>query len=352
MNKRWTRRGTPWLAAASGLLIVGRMGLHRVREANLNGQVVLITGGSRGLGLLLAREFAQQGCRLAICSRSESELDLARRDLMSRGADVLALTCDVGDRAQVDQLVQDTTDHFGRIDVLVTNAGIIQTGPISAMTVDDFEQALRINFWGSLYPVLAVLPQMRQRRSGRIVAITSIGGKISVPHLLPYAAAKFAAVGFSEGLRAELARDGVIVTTIVPGLMRTGSPLNAEFKGHQDQEFSWFAVSDSLPFLSMDAERAAHQIVQATRRGQAERTLSAPATLLVRFHGLFPGITANILSIANHFLPPPDQGRGDSARGQEARHHIDSPILELLISWTRSAARRFNEYAGPAGSAK
>src|SRR5436189_333912 len=244
---------------------------------DLQGQVALVTGGSRGLGLLLAREFAREGCRVVICARDEPELRRAEQDLAARGAEALAVPCDVADRAQVNRLIQTATDHFGRVDVLVNNAGIIQAGPVELMGLHDFEEALAVMYWGVVYPTFAVLPQMRARRSGRIVNVTSIGGKVSVPHLLPYCAAKFAAVGFSEGLRTELAGTGVSVTTIAPGLMRTGSSFNALFKGRREEEYRLFALLSSLPPFSMDAERAASTIMRGARRGAAESTLSIHA---------------------------------------------------------------------------
>jgi short-subunit dehydrogenase len=199
-------------------------------------------------------------------------------------------------------------------------------------------------FWGMLYPTLAVLPQMRARRSGRIVNITSIGGKVSIPHLLPYNSAKFAAVGLSEGLRAELGREGIMVTTIVPGLMRTGSYLNAMFRGQQEKEFAWFALGSSLPLFSMNAERAARQIVQATKRGQAERTLSLQAILLERFHGLFPGTTANLLHFVNRLLPTADRAdKIPTVRGAALQQRTESGTLRVLTSLGRTSARQFNQ---------
>jgi len=186
------------------------------------------------------------------------------------------------------------------------------------------------------------------RRNGRIVNITSIGGKVSVPLLVPYSCAKFAAVGFSEGLRAELAKEGVKVTTIAPGLMRTGSHLNAFFKGDQEAQFAWFAPSASLPFISMDAERAASQVVRATKRGESERILTVPASLAARFHGLFPGLTADLLGLVARVLP---SGNGDGTgmtRGMEIQERSRSPVLEALTRWGRSAAHRFHQYPEPA----
>lgn len=236
-------------AVVVGVLFAIRAVLQLWRQYDLSGKTVLITGGSRGLGLVMARELLREGARLAICARDEAELERARTDLVRRGADVLALPCDVTNQEQVNEMVRVVRDRFGQIDVLINNAGAIAVGPMEVMTLEDYEAAMKIHFWAPLYTTLAVLPEMRQRHEGRIVNISSIGGKISTPHLLPYSASKFALTGFSEGLRAELASYGIVVTTICPGLMRTGSPYNAIFKGQHRAEYTWFSLSDSLPLI-------------------------------------------------------------------------------------------------------
>jgi NAD(P)-dependent dehydrogenase (short-subunit alcohol dehydrogenase family) len=326
--------------------LIGREALGRATAADLRGQVALITGGSRGLGLLLARELLREGCRVAMCARDQAELERAR-ELLGPDGEVLTVRCDVSEQVQVERLVADVTAHYGRIDVLVNNAGVIMVGPVRTMALADFEEAMRVMFWGTLYPILAVLPRMIERRGGRIVNITSIGGKLSVPHLLPYSCAKFAAVALSEGLRAELARDGITVTTIVPGLMRFGSMMQARFKGRQEQEFTLFALADSLPFVSIDGERAARQIVQAVKRGEAERTLTIPANLAARFHGLFPGLSADLAGLVNRLLPTATRSDTPASAGREVYGRVRSPLLDRLIGWNLSAARRFNELAAP-----
>lgn len=331
-----------WAAVAAGVGLAGRRLMARSRRpVDLADQVVLITGGSRGLGFLLAREFGREGCRVAICARNDLELQRAKEELEGYGIEAITVRCDVAVRDQVERMVQEITRRWGGVDVLVNNAGIIQVGPIHSMTVADFEQAMSVMYWGVLHPILSVLPQMRERRNGRIVNITSIGGKVSIPHLLPYNSAKFAAMGLSEGLRAELARDGITVTTIVPGLMRTGSHINAYFKGRQDREYTWFALGASLPLVSMDAERAAHQIVEAVKRGEAERVLSLPATALTFFHGLFPGTTANVLGIVNRVLPRGNGSEAAMSRGMEVQDRMHSSVLTALTGWGLSAARKF-----------
>src|ERR1044072_2973143 len=177
-------------AAGVGGLLAVRALMRRWSEYDLRGKTVLITGGSRGLGLVMAREFAREGARLAICARDEGELERARADLKKLGAQVMAVPCDVTQRTQVNEMVSIVIDRYGQIDVLVNNAGVIQVGPIEVMTLEDYEEAMRVHFWAPLYTTLAVLPDMRRRRNGRIVNLSSIGGKISVRLLFPSSASR------------------------------------------------------------------------------------------------------------------------------------------------------------------
>ena len=338
------------VVAGVGLGLVGRELLARLREADLSGQVALVTGGSRGLGLALARELAREGCRLAICARDEAELERAREELARAGAEVMAVPCDLRDEGQVGAMVEAVTARFGRIDVLVNNAGIILVGPVEAMRPEDFARAMETDFFGVLYPTLAVLPQMRARRSGRIVNVTSFGGKVAVPHLLPYTAAKFAAVGFSEGLRAELAPDGIAVVTVVPGEMRTGSHLHAEFGGDREGEYRWFALGASAPW-TMTADRAARLIVRATKRGTAELTYPISARLGARLNGLFPGATANLLSLVDRLLPSAAGHAPGTTPGAAVEAAMDSTFMDKATALGRAAAEEYNQYPAPDGGA-
>ncbi len=316
--------------ASIGLLLAGRAVIRRQRSFDLMGQTVLITGGSRGLGLIMAREFVRQGARVAICARDFDELERASEDLMLRGGEVFPVSCDLTNRIEVEQFVHTVQEEFGEIDVLVNNAGVICVGPVEEMTINDFEEAMRTNYWAAVYTILAVLPEMRMRQKGRIINIASIGAKISVPHLLPYCASKFAIMGLSAGLRAELAKDGIVVTTVCPGLMRTGSPRNATFKGNHRAEYAWFSISDSLPLVSMSGERAARQIIAACKRGDAEVVLSLPAKLAVRFNTLFPELTADLLGVVNQLLPRPGGIGANSVLGSESESSLSPSFLTSL----------------------
>jgi NAD(P)-dependent dehydrogenase (short-subunit alcohol dehydrogenase family) len=246
---------------------------------------------------------------------------------------------DVSVEAQAQALIARASAEFGRLDVLVTNAGVIQVGPVPAMDTKDFADAIATIYWGVVHPALAALPVMRQAGSGRIINITSIGGKLPAPHLLPYTAAKHASVGFSEGLRVEAAKYGISVTTAVPGLMRTGSPDNALFSGDHRSEHTWFTIADSLPVLSMDAQRAAAAIVRAGLRGRPEIILTPAAKLAVRVHGVLPGLTQRALSLVDRMLPRDDTGT--NLPGYQAAP--EPAWLRWVTSLTREAARRWHQ---------
>jgi NAD(P)-dependent dehydrogenase (short-subunit alcohol dehydrogenase family) len=314
------------------------------RFLDLRERTVLITGGSRGLGLEIARTFAGRGARVAVCGRDAAEVARAERDLAAHSAAVLGLVADVRSAQDIAHAVAATVERFGPIDILVNNAGIIQVAPLDALTRADYEDAMATHFWGPLDATLAVLPSMRARGRGRIVNVASIGGRISVPHLLPYSASKFALVGLSEGLRAELVREGIYVTTVIPGLMRTGSPENASFKGKHRAEYAWFSVSDSLPLISVDVTEAARTIVTAVEHGDAEVTISAPAVLGSIAHGVLPSAVVEALGLVARFLPR-NGGIGSNARRGSESQSGAAPAF--LTAATQRRAVTQNEVSPP-----
>jgi NAD(P)-dependent dehydrogenase (short-subunit alcohol dehydrogenase family) len=326
-------------ALGAGTYLV-KSAVTRLFDYDLKDKTVLITGGSRGLGLVMAREFAREGSRLVLCARDEQELDQARLDLEKLGAAVMVVPCDVTNQHDVKAMIAAVYTRFGAVDVLVNNAGVIQVGPLEVMTHEDFELAMQAHFWGPLNTIMAVLPSMREKRTGRIVNISSIGGKVSVPHLVPYSASKFALVGLSKGLRAELMKDGIKVTTVCPGLMRTGSPRNADFKGKHQFEYAWFSISDALPLLTVSAENAARQVVHACKRGQAELVISVPAKIAVLFDSLFPEAMSQMLALANRLLP---EAGGVGTERMKGRDSTSTWSPSWLTTLNEEAALRNNE---------
>jgi NAD(P)-dependent dehydrogenase (short-subunit alcohol dehydrogenase family) len=309
-----TQRAIGALAALTASGIVAARLLRARRAIGFNGRCVVIFGGSRGLGLVLARELVGEGAHVVLCARDPDELERARSTVEGDPSLVSIRTCDIRDRRQVQHAIDGIVDEHGTIDVLINNAGVIQVGPFEHMTMADFEDAMATHFWGPLFAIEAALPHMKRRGGRRIVNISSIGGKIAVPHLLPYCASKFALTGLSEGLRHELAREGFAVTTVCPGLMRTGSTYNARFKGQHRLEFAWFHTAGSLPGLTIAARRAARQIIDACRHGDAELVITPLARAAVQLNGLFPGAIAVTSSVANRLMPVADRHGGDQSR--------------------------------------
>jgi len=311
------------------------------------GKTVLITGGSRGLAL--AAEFAASGANLVLAARDESELLRARQSLVASGdvteSQVQLVPCDLTSREQAEAMIQAAISRWGGIDVLVNNAGIIRVGPASTLTVDDFIETMETNFFAMLYCTWAALPHMASRGAGDIVNISSFGGKVAVPHMLSYSASKFAATGFSEGLHTEVKSLGIHLTTVCPGLMRTGSHLNAEFKGRHEEEYRWFSLGAALPLVSVSASRAARLIVAAAARREAELMISPQAAIGVRLAGLMPNTTAAVLSQINRLLP--DAGGTPGSTTAKPGRQSRGRELKLAGVLGGRAAARYNEKIAP-----
>lgn len=346
--------GAGMACAGAGLVCAGAgiyIALSRRRsQRNFAGKVVVITGGSRGLGLAMAEEFGRRGARLALAARDHQELERAARQLVRNGAvpgeaQVLTVAADLRRQEEAERVIEQATRHFGRVDVLVNNAGVITVGPLEHQTPEDFREVMDSNFFTGLYCTLAVLPQMLERREGAIANITSIGGKIAVPHMLPYTASKFAAVGFSEGLAAEMHAKGIRVTTVVPGLMRTGSHGNALFTGDAAREYRWFSLGATLPGVSIAARRAARQIANGVAAGAVEVAITPQAALASRFGHVLPGLTHALLEGMNRLLPAAPPGPAAKHRGCEVSELEPMPARTL----GRRAAARFNQTERMAG---
>jgi short-subunit dehydrogenase len=305
------------LPACAAALGAGVLMMKRTPRRSIAGRVALITGGSRGLGLELARKLAEHGCRLILVARNAEELSKAEQDVRARGAEVKTIVCDLRNREQILRMVEEARAAFGRIDILVNNAGEITVGPVDAFDEEEFVRAMDLMFWSGVRTTLALLPDMAASGDADIVNITSIGGKIAVPHLLPYVAAKFAMTGFSEGLQSEVRSRGVHVLTVAPGLMRTGGHLNAEFAGNQEKEYRWFAVGATMPGLSMSVSRAAHQIVNALIARKREITLTLGARAAARVYGAFPGTALRAFEMADEWILPEDNAQRGHKKGHQ-----------------------------------
>ncbi|MES2221457.1 MAG: SDR family NAD(P)-dependent oxidoreductase [Acidobacteriota bacterium] len=310
---------------------------------SLREKVVLITGSSRGLGLAIAEEFGRHGAKLILTARDAQELDRARSLLIERTAiqpnQVLVVPADLRRQEEVQSVIERATEHFGRIDILVNNAGVITVGPIESQTIENFRSVMDTNFFSAVQCSMTVLPQMISRGDGTIVNISSVGGKVAVPHLLPYTASKFAVTGFSQGLHAELKQKGIHVLTVCPGLMRTGSHVNALFSGDAPREYRWFSLLANLPGISASAQQAARRIVSAVISKSPEIAITPQAIFASRVSQVMPGLTACLIAASNRLLPRSGTAGSEVRRGDEVRGLELKPASE--IGW--KAAQHYNQ---------
>ncbi|MEJ2870970.1 SDR family NAD(P)-dependent oxidoreductase [Actinomycetospora sp. OC33-EN08] len=275
----------------------------------------LVLGASRGLGLLVAAELGRAGYDLAVAARTGDDLEAARPELEATGARVTTLPADLAEQDEAQRCVDTAEEALGGLEVVIACAGVISVGPLDALTTADVVGLHDAVFRPVVYPVLRAAESMRRRGSGRIGIVSSVGGAVPVPHLLPYTAGKFAVRGFAEALRTELAPHGVSVTTLMPGLLRTGSPRQALVAGDREPEYRWFAALDSLPVISTSAPHAARRIVSATLSGRAERFLTPAAMVGARLHGVAPGLTTRLSGVISRLLPGSGEDPGEPRPG-------------------------------------
>lgn len=325
-----------WGALGVAALLAGRAIVRARTRYDLAGKVCVVTGGSRGLGLSIARVLKARGAKLAICARTVDELQVAQDEL-----GCYAEKCDVTRADEVALFVRHVRNAVGPIDVLVNCAGVIGVGPTELMDRRDYAEAMATHFWAPLQMIQEIVPEMIARGAGRIANIASIGGVLAVPHLVPYSASKFALVGLSEGMGVALRKYGIATTTVVPGLMRTGSPRHAMMKGKHREEYRWFKLGDSMPLLTMSAPRAAERVVKGLEHGDALIAMPAVAKLALLAHALAPNTLARILALVEEKAMPSVGGIGSSrAQGFECETDITRSWLATL---TDRAAKANNE---------
>jgi NAD(P)-dependent dehydrogenase (short-subunit alcohol dehydrogenase family) len=315
-------------AGAAAFVLLRR----RAQSFDFADKVVVVTGGSRGLGFALARSLVRAGALVTIFARDEDELARARELLLAEGRVVDVVVCDVRAREQVDEAIERVVARYGRLDVLINNAGVIEVAPFLDLTLDDFREAMETHFWGPLYTSLAALPHMRAQKAGRIVNVSSIGGLFAAPHLAAYSASKFALNGLSQAMTAELAQYGITTTTVCPGLMRTGSPDHATFKGRNTLEYLWFTVGDSLPFTSVSVEGAVARIIDGVRRGETNIVITTQAKMAKTLNALFPETMNYALAQTTRLLPPEGGIGTEKAEGFDSHSWLAPSPLTILTS--------------------
>jgi NAD(P)-dependent dehydrogenase (short-subunit alcohol dehydrogenase family) len=247
-------------------------------SVSLANKVVLVTGASSGIGAAIARIFAQQGARVALSARSADKLNTLAASL---GPNTFAIPADMTDPAQVRRMVEATVERFGRLDILINNAGVGMYAPIASMQPEQFEQLVSTNWLGPVRAIQAAVPHMRKQGGGQIINISSVAGKVAIPWMGAYCSTKFALNALSDSLRLELARDSIRVISICPGRIATPFGANAfRHKGYR-----------SLPPSGTSPERVAKAVLRASLGQKREIVVPASNWLFVWFHSLFPRLT-------------------------------------------------------------
>ncbi|RPI94749.1 MAG: SDR family NAD(P)-dependent oxidoreductase [Chloroflexi bacterium] len=228
-------------------------------------KVAIVTGASSGIGRATALALARQGARVALVARRGDALLELAWEINHQGSNAIVVRTDVTVREQVEQMVREVIDHWGRVDILVSNAGAYIRAPIVDLDPAEIQRSFDVNFFGGVYCVKAVLPHMLERKSGHIVFVTSMAGKIGILSDSPYASAKFALTGFCEVLRQEMHGSGISVTNVMPG--RVDTPFISHLK------FSWVSAKIS-------PENAARGILAGIRKRKPIVILPPQARLL------------------------------------------------------------------------
>jgi short-subunit dehydrogenase len=253
-------------------------------EKTLKGRVAVVTGASSGIGEATARELAARGASVVLAARDTGSITALEQSISAARGRALAVGTDVSDRGSVEELLGRTIEAFGRVDVLVNNAGLGLSGRVAELRAEDLRYVFEVNTVGPLNCIQASLPWMG--RGARIINVSSVVGKRSVPKVGGYCATKFALNALSDALRVEVADRGVTVTSVYPGTTRTSFRDNS--RRTKDEKRGWRP-------RGVTAEKVAEKIAAAAEKGPRDVYVTLPDRLYVAATALLPGLTDRAL---------------------------------------------------------
>ena len=252
----------------------------------------IITGGSQGIGKETALLFARKGYDLVLTARQAETLEATAAEVRAVGTKVLAVTCDVSQEAEVNNLISKALEYFGSIDVLINNAGGCMTGPIENTSLDDWHRVMDVNVWGYIHTIHALLPHFLVRSAGTIINVGSIGGKLPLPEMTVYCASKYAITGLTETLRLELKPKGIHVGAVHPSATNSNFMERAQFRGSSEQEAEKRRNS-MASFLESPAaskpEDVANAVWDAVKH-QKDEVVVGSGSIMSAAYKFFPGL--------------------------------------------------------------
>ena len=269
--------------------------MTELARVDLRGRVAVVTGAAKGIGRATALELARSGADLAGCDTDEAALTATLDECRALGARTLAATADVGEAEQLLSFAERVERDLGPTFCLVNNAGVGVSGGFFATEIGDWDWLLRVNLLGTVHGVRAFGPSMRQRGAGRIVNVASASGYCNLPSLTAYGTTKYAVVGLSEALRAELLPSGVMVSVVCPGLVRSSILDTARIRGAADAETQRRALQQVYRRRGHTPESVAKAIVGAAESGRALVPVSFEAWLLYVLKRLAPSAVPWVL---------------------------------------------------------
>ncbi len=262
---------------------------------------VLITGASQGSGKATAHLFAQNGYSVVLAARQPERLEAVAQDIRAQGGDALAISTDVTNPEQVQELVDKALSHYSQIDVLINNAGICLTGSVEKTQLSDWHQLMDTNFFGYVYTIEALLPHFLTRKTGSIVNVGSFGGKMPLPEMTAYCASKYAVTGLTESLRLELEPKGIFVSVVHPGVIKSSFMERAMFRGEDDSEVEsrrqqMNQVLQS-PLVSQPEDIA--QGIWDALQHQRSEVVVGPTVIATQTYRWFPDLITWMMKLAN-----------------------------------------------------
>lgn len=268
----------------------------------LRGKVAAVTGAASGIGRALACRLAQEGCELALSDIDAAGLEETRTMISSAATEVATTVVDVADREQVYSWAEGTCEHFGRVDLVINNAGAAVFDTIEHISYEDFEWAFNIDFWGVVYGTKAFMPHLLERPEGHIVNIASINAMVPSPYNGPYNCAKYAVKGFNETLFQELRGRNIRITSVYPGGVKTNIARNMRFRKCTDDSLSKEdCVRTADKSFHTKPEEAAGRIVKGIVKNQRKVLVGPDARFMDISVRLAPLTTIDLFGIGYRY---------------------------------------------------